>query len=197
MSFFAGTAMGKDKPTRSDAELVAECLRGHESAWTALIAKYKNLIFSIPVKTGFSREEAADIFQSVCLDLLCQLPFIRDPQALAAWLIRVTYNKCFHWRRENARYVSSDDNSAEPVVPAEELPEHLLHEVEREQHLRTAVCELSPRCRLLVEKLFFDLPARPYQQVARELGMALGSVGGIRRRCLENLRDHLKRLGVR
>ena len=79
-----------------DAKLVEKCLRGEEAAWTALLSKYKNLIFSVPIKWGFSREESADIFQSVCLDLLCELKRLREPRALAGWLIRITYNKCFH-----------------------------------------------------------------------------------------------------
>ena len=53
-----------------DTRLVKECLRGEETAWSELVSKYKNLIFSIPIKYGFSQEEAADIFQSVCLDLV-------------------------------------------------------------------------------------------------------------------------------
>ena len=52
-----------------DARLVSECLGGSEEAWRALIFKYKNLIFSIPVKYGFSTDDATDIFQGVCLDL--------------------------------------------------------------------------------------------------------------------------------
>lgn len=38
----------------SDELLVQECLLGDEKAWTTLIAKYANLIFSIPLKQGFS-----------------------------------------------------------------------------------------------------------------------------------------------
>ena len=53
-----------------DARLVRECLGGGEEAWCALISKYKNLIFSIPVKYGFSADESTDIFQAVCLELI-------------------------------------------------------------------------------------------------------------------------------
>ena len=59
-----------------------ECLDGSEDAWIALLEKYKNLIFSIPIKFGISREDAADIFQSVCVDLLRDLPVLRQPKAL-------------------------------------------------------------------------------------------------------------------
>jgi len=162
-----------------------------------LVRKYKNLIFSIPIKDGFSQDEAADIFQAVCLDLLHELPRLRDPQALAGWLIRVTHNKCFHHRRESERFVIETDSQPEPMAGNEEIPEEFLYQLERDQHVRSALAELSPRCRVLVEKLFFEWPSRPYQLVARELGLAVGSIGFIRRRCLNRLRDRLEELGVR
>ena len=50
-----------------DTRLVRECRNGNEEAWAALLDKYKNLIFSIPIKRGLPREEAADVFQRVCV----------------------------------------------------------------------------------------------------------------------------------
>src|SRR5206468_11000498 len=76
----------KNHKARSDHELVEGCRRGREQDWNSLIDKYKNLIFSIPIRYGLSREEAADVFQSVCLDLINELPRIRDPKALPKWL---------------------------------------------------------------------------------------------------------------
>jgi RNA polymerase sigma factor (sigma-70 family) len=196
MSFGIGVAIGKLKGPSSDVELVGQCLRGQEAAWNELIAKYKNLIFSIPIRNGFSQEESADIFQAVCLDLFCELSALRDPQALAGWLIRVTRNKCVQKHRENARFVHTESEQMESAELSEDVPEEFLHEVQKEQSVRTAIGELNPRCRLLVEKLFFELPARPYEQVARELGLAVGSIGVIRRRCLDHLRDRLEEMGV-
>jgi DNA-directed RNA polymerase specialized sigma24 family protein len=39
--------------------------------------------------------------------------------------------------------------------------------------------------------LFFATPAVPYEEVAKMLGVAKGSIGFIRRQCLERLRRHL------
>lgn len=190
------TSLVKLKSANSDADLVDRCRHGQEGAWTALINKYKNLIYSIPIRAGFSQEEAADIFQAVCLDLFCELSSLREPDALAGWLIRVTRNKCYHKRMEDNRYVSDHAQNEHTSAP-EHIPENVIHEIEREQFVRDALSELNPRCRELVRKLFFELPARPYQEVARELGLAVGSIGIIRRRCLNCLRDRLEEMGVR
>jgi len=176
-----------------DARLIKECLAGNEHAWSELVSKYKNLIFSIPIKYGLSREDAADIFQAVCLDLLNDLSKLRDHGALAGWILRVTYNKCFHRRKDSERYVPGEPPDA--PTPKEEIPETMLLEVQREQLLRNALRQLSSRCQQLIQMLFFEFPARPYQEIAKSLNLATGSIGFIRGRCLEKLRQSLHKQG--
>ncbi len=183
------------KSLLSDSRLVRECLKGKETAWSALIDKYKNLIFSIPIRYGFSEEDSADIFQAVSMDLLAELPRLREPEALGGWLIQVTRNKCFHRKQEQQRYqVQEITDEGRPDDPRE-APEDLVLLVQQEQLLREALSDLSPRCRQLVHMLFFETPARPYQQVAKDLRLAPGSVGFIRRRCLDKLRQRLEQMG--
>jgi RNA polymerase sigma factor (sigma-70 family) len=180
----------------SDSRLVGECLRGNETAWTSLIDKYKNLIFSIAVRHGFSRDDATEIFQEVAAQLLSELARIRKPQALAAWLIQVTSNRCSQWRKRQLR--ESLNEEAVASSPAEfESAESLIFEAEREQTLRCAMQRATPQCRELIQKLFFENPPLPYQDVATGLGIATGSVGFVRKKCLERLRRFLEEAGFR
>ena len=178
-----------------DTRLVRECLRGSEEARRALIFKYKNLIFSIPVKYGFSADDSTDIFQAVCLDLLSELPKLRKVKALPKWIMQITAHKCFHRKQQQRRTEGSDpdDNRLEQSTPP--LAEEILRQTEDEQSLRQAMSELSPRCRQLVNMLFYDEPARPYQEISETLGIAVGSIGFIRQRCLERLRKCLLEAG--
>ena len=178
-----------------DTRLVRECLDGNEEAWSALIDRYKNLIFSIPIKYGFSTDDATDIFQSVCLDLLSELSKLRDAKALPKWIMQITAHKCFHRKQLQQRVELSDPHAEllERSTPSVAL--EILRQAEEEQSLRQAMSELPPRCRQLVHMLFFDEPARPYQEIAAELGIAVGSIGFIRQRCLERLRKRLLETG--
>jgi len=179
----------------TDTRLVRECLNGSEAAWSALIDKYKNLIFSIPIKYGFSPDDATDVFQAVCLELLSELAKLRKPKALPKWIMQVTAHKCFHHKRQLQRTEArdADDESVEPSTPAR--AEGILRQAEEEQALRQAMSDLPPRCRELIRMLFFEEPARPYQQLAAELGLSTGSIGFIRQRCLERLRKRLNEAG--
>ncbi|MGH9816600.1 MAG: RNA polymerase sigma factor [Candidatus Acidiferrales bacterium] len=180
----------------SDAELVKRCAGGDEDAWGELIDKYKNLIFSIPIKYGFSRDDAAEVFQQVCFELLTRIRHLRNPTALPKWLIQVTAHRCFHWRKQSHRFVASSGHEAESTAhDGAELPLSLLQEAEREQALRDALARLTPRCQELMQMLFFEAAPRPYSEVAASLGIATGSIGFIRGRCLEKLRAQLEESG--
>jgi RNA polymerase sigma factor (sigma-70 family) len=195
MSSVTTKVVAKRQPAWNDTRLVKECLSGNEEAWSLLIDKYKSLIYSIPVKYQLSQEEAADIFQATCVELLHRLPQLREPRALPKWLMQVAHHECYRLKRLNQRVVSRD---AEPNLPEPEIPaiaENLMQQTEQEQILREALATLTPQCQKLVELLFFETPARPYTEVAAELGLAVGSIGFTRQKCIERLRGQLEELG--
>jgi RNA polymerase sigma factor (sigma-70 family) len=174
-----------------DERLVEECVRGNEEAWNALVDKYKRLIFSIPIKYGLSHDEATDIFQNVCLDLLEQLPNLRNPKALPKWIIQVTAHKCLRQKRHDQRMETGEDAEQAFDVPIPAAAESVVREAEEEHKLHQAISGLPDRCRNLVEMLFFEEPSRPYKEIAQSLGIATGSIGFIRQRCLDRLRKLL------
>jgi RNA polymerase sigma factor (sigma-70 family) len=180
---------------RDDVRLVKECLAGREDAWSALIEKYKALIYSIPVKYGLPPHEAAEVFQGTCVELLTRLPELREPRALPKWLMQVAHHQCYRWKRQQQRIVSRDADTTlpEPATPA--IAESLVQQTQEEQMLREAMVKLSPQCRRLVELLFMETPPRPYAEVAAELGLAQGSIGFTRQKCIERLRRYLDELG--
>ena len=181
----------------SDERLVQECVSGNEEAWSALIDKYKRLIFSIPIKYGLSSDDATDIFQNVCVELLSSLPKLREPKALPKWIMQVTAHKCFREKKRGQRFESSDDEEEKVDVAIPAAAEGIVREAEDEHNLRSAIAEMPGRCRELVEMLFFEEPARPYKEIAAKLGIATGSIGFIRQRCLDKLKKRLSETGFK
>jgi len=182
-------------PEWSNTRIVAECLAGDERAWSALLDRYKNLIYSIPLRYGTPHQDAADIFQAVCLDLFNELPRLRDAEALQGWLTRVTTNKCYHWKRRQFEQEGDTEEDVENLSAVQVIPPDVLAELEREQMVREAMEHLPPRCREMIELLFFEHPPVPYNEVARRLNLATGSIGFIRGRCLKRLKKLLQEKG--
>ena len=178
-----------------DERLVQECLAGDERAWNTLIDKYKRLIYSVPVKYGFSPDDAGDIFQNVCIDLFTNLSKLRKIESLRSWLITVATHKCFHWKKQQKGDVELDAMEQEIAEELAAAAPQVLQEVQEEQAVRDAIERLTPRCAQLVKLLFYEQPPVPYNEVAQKLGLATGSIGFIRGRCLNRLQKILAELG--
>jgi len=180
---------------RDDRHLVTRCLAGSEEAWSLLIDKYKSLIYSVPIKYGLPAADAADVFQATCLELLARLPELREPRALPKWLLQVAHHQCWKWKHQQQKTLSRDSTPdlPEPETPA--IAESLVQQTYEEQALREAMASLEAKCRRLIEFLFFETPSRPYAEVAQALGLAVGTIGSARQRCIDKLRDKLQDRG--
>jgi RNA polymerase sigma factor (sigma-70 family) len=180
-----------------DRVLCDECLVGNEEAWATLLERYRNLIYSIPLKFHFSPEEAADIFQAVALDLFTDLQTVRNQEKLGNWLISVARHRCL--RHKERRLVDSSrplDLDSLGMLPDPKLAaDEVLSQVQEENLLREAVAELPARCRDLVQWFFYSDPPPTYDDVARRMGVAKNSVGFIRERCLRKLRALMEARG--
>jgi len=181
---------------KSDAFLVEACLRGDQQAWEVLIDKYKRLIFSIPFKYGATPEDAADVFQAVCIEVFNSLPQLKNAESLRSWLITVAVRQSYRWKKKQANHIELDAMESDIAEEIATVPETMM-QVQQEQIVREVVEKLPPRCAELVKLLFFEQPPLPYAEVARRLGLATGSIGFIRGRCLERLRKILVESGFR
>ncbi len=173
------------------ADLVTRARNGDERAWGALVERYAPLIWSICRNHRLGDADAKDVTQSVWLYLVDQLDRVRDPAALPGWLATTT-------RRECARVLraAQGPRTAGYVLDAESLPDERigtadqeLLAAERYAALREALGDLPRCCQRLIALLTADPPV-PYAEISARLGIAVGSIGPTRARCLDRLRRH-------
>jgi len=86
-----------------DRTLVRACLDGNRRAWETLIQRYQRLLYAIPQRCGLSEDDAADVFQTVCLRLLQNLGNLRDERSLTSWLITTASREAWRVRRQRRR----------------------------------------------------------------------------------------------
>lgn len=180
----------------ADERLVEACLAGDEAAWEALIQKYKRLIYAIPYRHGAQADDAADLFQMVCVELYEELPRLRKVESLRSWLITVAARFSLKWKMKKGRQTGEDVDLDRAVDEDAVGGEEWMEGAERAQLVNQAMERLSERCRTMVRRLFFDDPPVAYEDLARELGLATGSIGFTRGRCLDKLRKELLELGL-
>lgn len=179
-------------PPNSDADLVRRCLGGESAAWSAILARYADLVHSLLRRTGLSETAAEDAFQEVAVLLWKSLPRLRDVDRLASWVGTTTRRVAWRQRRQEttrAGHESAARRSEEASDPGPRA-------IEEEQALREALAGLGTRCRELLSLLFFQSADLSYDEIAARLGVPRGSLGPTRQRCLDTLRLGLEARGV-
>jgi RNA polymerase sigma factor (sigma-70 family) len=176
-----------------DARLLAACLAGEQEAWQVLVERYSRLVYSIAFKSGLNETEAADLVQDVFTIVLRRLESLQQVERFSSWLITIANREA--WRMKRAR---ADAPVPEDIdLPAEgESMESTVIAWEHAVSVRTALSQLDDRCRHLLDMLFLRDPRPPYDEISTQLGIAVGSIGPIRGRCLGRLRERLVEAGV-
>jgi RNA polymerase sigma factor (sigma-70 family) len=174
----------------SASDLVTRAKKGDRQAWDALVDRYAPLVWSICLRHRLDDADAGDVGQRVWLQLVSQLDAIRDPAALRDWLATTTQREC-----GTIRHATRGSQALGRVLDAGHMPcqqagmaEHELLAAERHAALCEAFNRLPPRCQRLIAVLIEDPPV-PYAQISARLGIAAGSIGPSRSRCLQKLRS--------
>jgi RNA polymerase sigma factor (sigma-70 family) len=186
----------------TDAELVARCRVGQQSAWNTLVRRYERLVFTVPRRAGLSEEQAADVFQVVFSRLFEHLDKLADPSRVHAWLVTTAKRESLRVLELSRRVVdlatTGDRNDGtDPLdrfASTLPLPEELLVDLQQQHLLTRAVAQLDERSRRFVELLFLQDEPLPYAEIAARLGIAEGSIGPTRARCLDKLRAILRHM---
>jgi len=172
----------------SDQQLVQACLRGDEPAWAVLIRRYQNIMYFFARRYGANSADAADVFQLVCAELFVSLPRLRNQQSLRSWIMTVSAHQAYHWKRSYVKRAQREGADADAAFESLTTPPSTELEVrQRDDAMRSAINQLPPRCQVLVRLLFYEDPPLPYEVVAQRLGLATGSIGLTRSRCLKKL----------
>jgi len=185
----------------SDAELLGACRRGEARAWERLVLRFERLIYTVPRRAGLGADEAADVFQTVFMRLHEHLDSLAQPDRVQAWLVTTARRetlRLLHQRQRTRPLASAgaaaDDEAGGEVeaVDPDPLPEALLDELQQRHLARQAFMALAEPCHTLLEMLYYRDEPPSYAEIGAQLGMAIGSIGPTRARCLAKLRESMR-----
>jgi len=181
------SAMQRAQPILDDEALIEACLIGDEAAWEQLLARYSNLIYSIPLRFRFGEAVAEEIFQEVCLIVLEKLDTLRDREYFKTWLVTIVRRACL--QRIRSQGTQPEALLTEEAGPHAKTPEDTLLLMEQLDLVHCALATMDDRCQQLLWALFFEESAPSYQTLAQMLDLPVGSIGPTRARCLEKFRQ--------
>ena len=179
--------------TTDVAELLARAAAGDQAAWTDITRRYAPLLWSRVRQYRLQDADGFDVVQTTWMRLSENLHRIHTPAHLAGWLATVVSRECLRALKNGSRAVLTE-GFEDGIVDRGAGPEERAVAGAERTAVRAAVAELPPQRQALLAALFAD-DRRPYADVARELGVPIGSLGPTRARVLAELRRVLRARG--
>ncbi|HEY0903969.1 MAG TPA: sigma-70 family RNA polymerase sigma factor [Marmoricola sp.] len=167
---------------------------GDDEGLTELVGLISPVLWQVVRATGLDREQAEDVVQTTWIALVDHADSITSPQGIAAWLCTAARREAWRAGKQAGR-----ERPVEDVVLARELapgesPERQVVLDDEAALLRDCLGRLPERCRELL-RIVAAGPRPNYNDIARTLGMPVGSIGPTRGRCLDKLRNELTQAG--
>ncbi|MEV7323327.1 sigma-70 family RNA polymerase sigma factor [Streptomyces sp. NPDC093970] len=182
--------------------LVQSAVDGDAAAWKALVEGLSPLVWSVVRAHRLSDADGHEVYQTVWFRFAQHLGRIREPDKAGSWLASTARNECLKVIRGLTRLLPTDDPQVLDRVSDDRTPEQSLidaedraDEAERIRLLWQEFEELGERCRQLLRVLMAS-PPPSYVEVSGALGIAVGSIGPLRQRCLRRLRARLDARGA-
>jgi RNA polymerase sigma-70 factor (ECF subfamily) len=168
--------------------------RGEESAFSALVIKYRESVYRVARRMVGNHEDAADITQEVFIRVHRALPRFDGRSKLYTWIYRIAVNLCLDVRGRAARFPLLDGEEPMSVSVARDVANEV-EDRETRRLVANAIAQLPPRQKAMVTlRLYQDLA---YQDIARILGCSEGTVKATMFAALRRLRSSLVEQGVR
>lgn len=181
----------------TDQELIRLYISGNNAAFTALVYRHKNRIFTTIILLVRDRSLAEDIFQEVFIKIVnaLQSGHYVDNSRFLAWAVRIAHNACIsHFRKAHQRpstIVSYNDELGDYMELTEHSREHHMIRAEVTEEINTMLDRLPGLQReALILRYYADLS---YKEMAQTIGISINTALGRVRYALMNLR---KQAGV-
>lgn len=182
--------------TTPDEELVERHRYGDPQAFTEIYQRFGEMVYNLALGLAGDPQEAADLTQEAFLRIYRHLGGFRGRSSLKTWIYRVTVNCCRsrlgrRWRRGTVEGEDPDTTFQRLADPRRTPEERALAEDVRRQ-VWAALARLSPRLREAV--VLRDLEGLSYEEMARVLGVRIGTVRSRIARGREQLRALLEEM---
>lgn len=155
----------------NDQHYIDLIIEGNTNAFSALVDRYKDLVFTLSLKMLQNREEAEEAAQDTFVKIYNSLNRFKGDSKFSTWIYKITYNNCLD------RLKKQKTNRA--VVPINEFTEHevrslmnvidTIEETERKQMIKHCLELLPAEDNFLLTLYYFN--ESPLKEISEVVGI--------------------------
>ncbi len=142
--------------TNNDKYYINLIIEGNSNAFSVLVDRYKDLVFSLALKMVKNREEAEEVAQDTFIKVFKSLNQFKGDSKFSTWIYKVTYNTCLDRLKKHKReqYVVSIDEYNTNQIKSLDNALDAMEDKERIQAIQECI-ELLPSDDAFLLTLFY------------------------------------------
>lgn len=144
--------------TIEDQQLINQILNGDTNAYGKLIARYKDLVFTLALRMLKHREEAEEVSQDAFLKAYRSLHKFKGDSKFSTWIYKVTYNTCLDRIKKNKKHyndVAIDDFTFNKLESIDNALEQMI-DSERQLLIKKCIEKLPPDDAYILTLFYFE-----------------------------------------
>ena len=164
----------------NDAQLIQRVLDGDETAFSALVKKYRRSVHALAWRKIGDFHIAEDITQETFLKVYQRLSTLKEPQSFASWLYVITANHCKAWLRKKRTWMQSLEDASSAQLEKATYSGHIIAENERmtaeaqREVVKKLLAKLQESDRTVVT--LYYLGGMTYEEISNFLGVSEAAI---------------------
>lgn len=144
--------------TVNDQHFISLVLNGDTNAFTVLVDRYKDMVFTLSLKMLQNREEAEEAAQDTFIKIYKSLAKYKGDSKFSTWVYQITYNNCIdRLRKQKAkRIVVALNEFSENEASALMNTLSAIEESERKEMIKNCLNLLPPEESFLLTLYYFE-----------------------------------------
>ena len=162
--------------TTNEQILINQILAGDANAFTQLVNRYKDLVFTLALRMLKNREEAEEVSQDTFIKTYKSLDKFKGDSKFSTWIYKVAYNSCLDRIKKNKKYLNDVEINefTEHQVKTVDNAFNALVEEERNQLIQDCLHLLPSEDSFLLTLYYFE--EQSLEDIATIVGLTANNV---------------------
>lgn len=191
-----GSNLAQTTEDSSDAQLVAEYLRGDKEALQILISRHLKMIYNFVYRYVCNAHDTEDLTQDIFIKTWRNLKKFDQTRSFKTWIFKIAQNTCLDFLRKKKTVPfcefeneEGENPMAESLADPAPLPQEIFDRENLARELSLATEKLPPKYRAVLFLHYND--HLTFQEISESLGEPLDTVKSRHRRAIIALRKIL------
>lgn len=142
----------------TDQYYISETLKGDSRAYSFLVEKYQNFVYTIVIRMVKVKEEAEEVSQDTFIKAFQSLSSYRGESKFSSWLYSIAYRKALDRIRKNNKINTTEliEEITESNFESIENALHYIQEQERNEIIKKCILQLKEQDAAIITFYYYE-----------------------------------------